>query len=364
MTDEKLYEIALVMTEGLGCVLSRQLVSYGGSAKAVFQMPKGKLLKIPGIGEKLAEQILKQEALKAAEKEIELARKSGIQLIFFTDPDYPGRLRQIKDAPALLYLHGQNKLNAAKIISIVGTRNATDYGKQMTDEIINQLSKHRPLIVSGLAYGIDIQAHRSALKQGLETVGVMATGIDRIYPPTHAATARQMIEQGGLLTEYAFGTKPDAPRFPERNRIIAGLSDAVIVVEAAEKGGALITAEIAHSYDRDVFAVPGRITDKCSQGCNKLIASQQAHILRGLEDLEYVMNWAAEAPRKKEIELPEMTEDEQIVFDLLKQKKELHLDELAWQSQLGVSKTATALLTMEFKGLIKALPGKRFVLSV
>jgi DNA processing protein len=366
-STQKLYEVALVMLPGVGAVLAKQLVSYCGSAEQVFRTPRGRLLKVPGIGEKIAESLLQPaEALKRAEAELAKAGQHGADLRFYTDPNYPTRLRELADAPALLYAQGAADLGAARTLAIVGTRKATEYGRQVTDQMVEGLKKYNPLIVSGLAYGIDIYAHRAALKHGLATVGVLGSGLDVVYPHAHRGTATQMLAQGGgLLTEYPFGTAPDAPHFPSRNRIIAGLADAVLVVEAAASGGALITAEIADGYHREVFAVPGSLHNPASEGCHWLIKNHKAHLVTSADDLAYLMQWEtgptpAKASKKLAAIPPDLPPDEVTVLSLLAQQPEMQLDDIGWQSQLGVSRAAVALLSLEFQGLVKSLPGKRF----
>jgi DNA processing protein len=366
-TDELIYKVALGLTSGVGDATTRQLISYCGSASAVFKTPKGRLLKIPGIGPKTADALLNKENIAEAEKECELARKQHIQLLFYTDAAYPSRLKNIPDAPALLYYKGNADLNSDKVIAVVGTRKATPYGKTVTEQIIQELSAYPSvLVVSGLAYGIDIAAHKSALQYKVPTLGVMASGADIVYPSGHKNTAAQMEENGGLLTEYRIGTKPDAPYFPARNRIIAGISDAVIVVEAAITGGALITAEIANGYNRDVFAVPGNLDAPCSEGCNMLIRNHKANIFTGVKDLVYYLNWdqkAAPAKSKHTDQYEQLDEDSKKIVNLLLQNKEMLMDDLSWKAQIPVSKLASLLLTLELQGLLKALPGKKFTLS-
>jgi DNA processing protein len=277
---------------------------------------------------------------------------------------YPELLRHIADAPTLLYYYGNADLNPPKTIGIVGTRKATDYGREMVNKIIEDLAPFSPLIISGLAYGIDIAAHKASLANNQQTIGVMASGIDIIYPAVHRETAKRMINMGGLITENRFGTKPEAPKFPARNRIIAGMCDALIVVEAAEKGGALITADIASSYDREVFAVPGRLGDKYSEGCNTLIRDHKAHILTSTADLIKMMNW--EEGEQKQVDLKtdycDLNPDETQVVNLLLGRDGVLLDDLSWKSQIPVSKMAALLLNLEFRGLVKSLPGKRYKL--
>lgn len=366
--NETLYEVAIGMLPGIGSAHTRQLVSYCGSAQNVFKETKGRLKKIPGIGEVLANTIVSQDILHLAEKELRTAEKNNTRLLFYTHRDYPERLRQIHDAPALLYYKGNACLNTAKVVGIVGTRKATSYGKDAVVQLLRELIPHQALIVSGLAYGIDIAAHKAALENGQPTIGVMASGIDIIYPAAHKQYAVRMAEQGGLITEYSFGTSPDAPHFPARNRIIAGMCDVIIVAEAAEKGGALITAEIANGYNREVFAIPGNLGSKFSEGCNKLIANHKAHIFTGLKDLEYLMNWTAgekAVPKTKvpAIDLSSFQGEEKEVLKVMAEHEAILIDDLSWKSQVPVSKLASVLLNLEFQGIVKSLPGKRFQLT-
>ncbi|NJO02392.1 MAG: DNA-protecting protein DprA, partial [Bacteroidia bacterium] len=292
-------------------------------------------------------------------------------LLNFSSAHYPRRLKSLADAPLVLYYRGQADLNALKTVAIVGTRDASDYGRQFTEELVQSLQKHQASIVSGLAYGIDIAAHRAALKYDLPTIGVMASGINVIYPALHRKTAEQMILRGGLLTENRFGTKPDACRFPARNRIIAGLADAIIVVEAKEKGGALITAEIANNYNRDVFAVPGSVYTKTSEGCHKLIKTHKAHLLTQLADLEYIMNWdlpQANAIIQKSLDFEglNLSDAEREIIALLEanQPKDMLLDEICWKLQVSVAQVSAHLLNLELTGLVRSLPGRKFTLKL
>ena len=386
--EEKLYQLALNLIPGLGGVIIRQLISYCGSASAVFSSNKARLTRIHGIGDTTAHNILSQRSkvLEEAEQELKWAEKHGVQILFYTDTNYPERLRQLYDSPALLYYQGTADLNAARSVGIVGTRQASEYGKAMTEEIVQALQKFGPLVISGLAYGIDIAAHRSCLKHQLSTVGVMATGADIIYPASHQKTAQAMLESGGLLTENRFGTKPDSPRFPARNRIIAGLSDVLIVVEAASKGGALITAEYANNYHKEVFAIPGDVHRTSSVGCNRLIQQNKAAIYTGIQDIEDLLNWGEpksshsmpidasksttangtanqERPKPFIADSLTFTGEESQVIALLRIRHEMLMDELSWQTQIPVSRLASLLLSLEFQGVIKALPGKKFVLN-
>ncbi|HVD97782.1 MAG TPA: DNA-processing protein DprA [Cytophagaceae bacterium] len=367
MHTSLLYEVAIGLIPGIGCHNTKQLISYCGSAEKIFRTPKGKLQKIPGIGEVLADSIVRQDVLFKAEQEILWATKKGIEILFYTHPNFPERLRHFSDAPALLFFNGNANLNAPKTVGIVGTRQATNYGKEVTEAIIHDLKTYEPIIISGLAYGIDIHAHRTALAEKLSTVAVMASGADIIYPAVHKETAQKMLEQGGLLTEYRPGTKPDPAFFPARNRIVAGLCDVIIVVEAAQKGGALITAEIANSYNREVFAVPGNIGNKYNEGCNMLIKSHKAHIYTSVKDLEYILNWdiqKTEKPLSKNKTYETLTKEEQSIAHLLLQKESLGIDELSWTTNIPIGKLSSLLLSMEFQGLIKTLPGKKYKLII
>lgn len=372
MSEEIVCRIALGFIPGIGSSLTRQLISYCNTAADVFKQPKARLLKIPGIGNSLADAIVsaRSKAMTDAEKEWQLAEKLKVSLLFYTDAAYPDRLKTIADAPALLYYAGNANLNEKKVVSIVGTRRATEYGKKVTEELVQDLKKHDCLIVSGLAYGIDIAAHRAALRYGLPTIGVMASGVDIIYPSEHRATAAAMRESGGLLTENRIGSAPDAPRFPARNRIIAGMADATIVVEAADKGGALITAELANSYDKDVFAVPGNVNQKSSEGCNKLIAKHKASLITSAADIEYFMNWTDETQAKHKGKAKikpdftlEYSTEEAIILSLLYDQPEMHIDEISWKAQIPINKLSSILLELEFRGILKNLPGKKFILS-
>ncbi len=365
--DEKLiYKIALSMVPGVGGILARNLVAYVGSADGIFRESVKSLKKIPGIGEVNARRIQQKEVLKKAEKEILFIEKNNINLLFYTDKNFPRRLKNCADAPLLIYTKGNMNLDELRVISIVGTRNATEYGKQVCDDLIQQFSerKYPIIVVSGLAYGVDIQAHKSALKYNIPTIGVVAHGLDRLYPSLHAETARKMLETGGLVTDFPSGTKIDPPNFLRRNRIIAGLADATIVVESAEKGGALVTADIASSYNRDVFAFPGRSGDTYSKGCNQLIRRNGAALIEGIDDLEYFMGW--ETTEKEKVIQPSLFVDlspvEEKVVELLTDRGELFIDEISAELELPVSRVSALLLNLEFKNVLVALPGKMYKL--
>lgn len=369
-SSERLSFLALHFIDGIGSYLVKQLISYCGSAEQVFKTPKGRLLKIPGIGSKTADSIRSSTPHHQAEKEFKKAGKEDVEIVFFTDKHFPSRLKIIEDAPSLLYAKGNINFENPKTVGIVGTRQATPYGKEIVEKIVEDLIPHHPLIVSGLAYGIDIHAHKQALKNQLPTVGVMGSGMDIIYPASHKETARKMMDTGGLLTENHFGTKPDAHNFPARNRIIAGLCDALIVVEAAEKGGALITAEIANSYNKDVFAIPGNVGQSYSEGCNKLIRTNKANLMTSIKDLEYIMNWTQTEKMeagKANVTLFDVNDfepKEQKVIALLKEKNgPLMIDELSWKSEIAQGELASILLGLEFKNVVQSLPGKLYKLA-
>ncbi|WP_216726184.1 DNA-processing protein DprA [Hymenobacter siberiensis] len=374
MTNDTLFhELALTLLPGIGPQLTRQLMSYGGAAKTVLTMPPGKLRRIPGVGAATVAILTgnaREAAFRKAEMDLRKAEKEGVEILFYTSKRFPSRLKQIADAPAILYYQGTADLNAPKIVALVGTRQATDYGREQTERIVRGLLPHQPVVVSGLAYGIDIMAHRAALQEGLDTVGVMATGLDIIYPAAHRKTAEKMREQGGLLTEFPFGTPPDRYNFPARNRIIAGLSDGTVVVEAAIKGGALITAELALSYDRDVLAVPGNLGSAASEGCNALIKSNKAALYQEPLDLEQLLNWDAALHQSGKFKpapsysADDFTVEEFALISVLAAAtgREAQMDDLAWKAQLAIHAVASLLLGLEFRGVVRALPGKKFAL--
>ena len=365
MVDESLkYKINLTLINGIGPVLAKNLIAYLGSVENIFREKKQNLSKIPGIGEALANQIVSQNTLKRADEEVNFLVKKNIQPCFFTDKSYPFRLKECADAPVMLYFKGNKNLNDTKFLSIVGTRNATEYGKEMCKNIIKNLSQTSSnfTIVSGLAYGVDICAHKAALDYQLPTIGVIGHGLDRIYPAAHSPTAIRMLENGGLLTEFISGTNPDRQNFVKRNRIIAGMSDAVLVVESGVKGGALITAELANDYNRDVFAIPGRFGDEFSAGCNKLIKENKAALIECADDILRSMNWENnERIPKNEIQtslFADLTEEEEFIINEIKKcNNGINVNELTVKLNMPYSKLSSKLLDMEFKGLVKCLPG-------
>ncbi len=363
--DEELkLKIALTHLPNVGSVLARNLVGFTGGVEAVFKQRKSHLIKIPGIGSKTADQIIQKASFEKAEKELEFIEKHNIRVLFYLDDDYPVRLKHIKDAPTLLYYKGNADLNSLRILAIVGTRKPSTYGITQCQKLVDEMKNLNVLILSGLAYGIDVIAHRKALESGLATVCVMGSGLDRIYPAVHRKTATEMIENGGLITEFTSGTKPDRENFPMRNRIIAGMCDALVVVESDQRGGSMITAELANSYHKDVFAIPGRIGDRYSRGCNLLIKSNRAALIDGAEDLAKIMHWSPEVPSLANTQralFAELTDKEKQVFESIPHDIPVNIDRLYKELLMSASELAGLLLSLEFKGLIKALPGKLYI---
>jgi len=366
--DTLLYRVALSIVPGIGSVLARNLVAYVGSVEGIFREPVSRLIKIPGIGEINARRIKERDVLSRAEEELQFIGMNRLKVFFYLDNDYPRRFRNCPDAPVIFYLKGNVNLDAGKAISIVGTRNATDYGRQVCDGLIRDLAArgHQFLVISGLAYGIDIQAHKSSLKNNVPTVAVLGHGLDKLYPAAHSRTAKAMLENGGLLTDFPSQTKIDPPNFIRRNRLIAGLSDATVVIESGDKGGALITADIAASYNRDVCAFPGRAGDFYSRGCNSLIKRNIAALIESAEDLEYVLGWEDPAKKNQPVQqllFPDLSEDEQIILDLLRQDEKTLIDSLCHTAGMPMNKISSLLLELEFKGFVDALPGNLYRLK-
>ncbi len=355
------HKIALGLIPRIGDINARKLVSHFGSVEAVFKEPYGSLIKIPGIGSGLARYISDRTYLETAEKEAEYITSNNIKTFFYLDSDYPYRLRQCDDSPVVFFFTGNCDLNAGKILSVVGTRNATCRGKELCDKIIGGLAVGHPdlIIASGLAYGIDIAAHKAALANNLQTIGVLAHGLKTIYPSIHSSTAKSIIKQGGLLSDFISDALPERNNFIKRNRIIAGLSDATLVVESGIKGGALITADIASSYNRDVLAVPGRPEDQWSAGCNSLIKSNKAALIECAEDIEYVLDWKpekAKLPVQRTL-FSDLDDNERLIYELVSKEGELTIDNICRALEMPVYKLSSLLLQMEFRGLVKCFPG-------
>lgn len=354
--------LTLRLVPGLGDKNIKRLVSYCGSPAKIFTTSRAKLSSIPGFGKHTVEAILNHQTTHEAENVLDEASKKGLEILNYLDKGYPTRLKQVMDAPNILFKKGNGNLNPSRTVAIVGTREATTYGKELTAKIVKDLQSFNVQIISGLAYGIDIEAHKAAMKNGIPTVSVLAGGLDRIYPSIHKKFAEKMQTTGAILSESIPGIKPDSHLFPARNRIIAGMADATIVVEAAEKGGALITANIADSYNRVVFAVPGNIGRTHAVGTNKLIRSQKALIYTEADDLGYHLNWSDDLSTTTDsIELPEMNEEENQLYKLLYENKApLEIDAIATKTQIPINKVASLLLVLEFKNLIKSMPGKKY----
>ena len=360
-----LYQIALTLVPGIGDILGKKLVMMAGSAEAVFKEPARTLQKIHRSAGPILESLKNKEILLRAQREMEFIERGRITPVFFTDPAYPRLLRNCIDSPVMLYFKGNIPLNGRRTIGIVGTRKATDYGKRICRNLVEGLKEAEVTVISGLAYGIDSCAHRAALDNGLPTIGVLAHGLDMIYPPVHRSLASRMVENGGLITDFMSETRPDRENFPMRNRIIAGLCDAVVVVEAATKGGALITAEIANSYNRDVFAIPGRLGDPFSEGTNFLIMSNKAGLIQSANDIALFMGWKKRSARNQGTQRKifiEMTPDEEAIVNLLGRETAVGIDEIMIAAGLTMSKTSAALLNLEFEGVVRCLPGKVYQL--
>lgn len=362
------YHLALSQAPKVGPGVFKAILAYSGSAKAFFNLTKGKASKIPRVGEKLLTiQKQAESLLKSADDLINLSEKKGFNILTSTDPNFPSRLKMQEDGPVILFTQGNGELNFERSVGIVGTRSATTYGKSITRKIVEDLLPYQPVIVSGLAYGIDIEAHRAALQVGLPTIAVMGSPITQVYPAVHKKTAEQLQETGILMSEYAPGSTMVPGNFPARNRIIASLSDALIVVEAAEKGGALITAEIAYSYNKDVFAVPGNLQSPFSEGCNHLIRKMKASIYTGPADIAEALFWSKpgeEKIKKPVLDLDGRDEEDTAILKLLLEKGESEIDQISYQTEIPLGMLSSRLLSLEFEGIVKSLPGKKFKLLV
>lgn len=362
--EELFYLLALLKIEGIGDVNAKKLISSFGSAAAVFKQKKNELLKVSGVGASIVNRLKDDTVFKRAENELSFTEKNNIIITTFYDNDYPERLKFCFDAPLILFKKGTFNFTQQKIISIVGTRQMTSYGKKTLENLFDDLKEFNPIIISGLAYGVDIFAHQLAIKHNFQTGAVLAHGLDRVYPAVHRKEALKMQENGGLLTDFWSGSKPDRENFVKRNRIVAGISQATILIESAEKGGSLITADIANSYNRDVFAVPGRISDKYSVGCNNLIKTNRASVLTSAKDLAYILNWEKTA-QKKQIAIQkqlfiDLNEQEKTIYNYLLKEGKQQLDIIALHCNFSIHKTASVLLNLELKSLARPLPGKLF----
>ncbi|HEY6977833.1 MAG TPA: DNA-processing protein DprA [Chitinophagaceae bacterium] len=362
MPNDLLYQIALTLIPNIGPVQAKILVEHFGNAETIFKASLKRLSGIENIGEVRARCIKSFQNFSAAEEEIEFIERYKIQPFFIADKNYPQRLLNCYDPPTLLYYRGNADLNASKIISVIGTRNNTDYGKQVTEKLVSDLKEENVVIVSGLAFGVDAIAHKTAIQNNLQTIGVLAHGLDTIYPSQHKSLAKEILQNGGLLTELRKNTKPDKHNFPKRNRIVAGIADATVVIETALKGGSMITAELANNYNRDVFAFPGKTTDTKSAGCNYLIKQNCAALLTGAQQLIEALGWEQKkAKPKTQRELfINLSDDEKVIVDIIKEKDAVHIDELFLKSGLSSSAIAASMLNLELQNVIVSLPGKMY----
>jgi DNA processing protein len=363
MIDQDLFHVlALQQVEGIGDIMAKKLITHCGNASAVFETKHSQLSAIDGVGSILLRNLKSKSIFEKAEQELQFIKSNEINIAYFQNENYPDRLKHCIDGPVLLFTSGNIDLKNKKIISIVGTRQITSYGMEFCRKLIEDLAPLDPIIVSGFAYGVDIFAHQLAMEHDLQTIGVVAHGLNQIYPKTHKKYVAKVEQNGGFMTEFWSSSNPEKENFVRRNRIVAGISEATIVIESAERGGSLITANIANDYNRDVFAVPGRTTDKYSQGCNNLIKTQKANVLTSAADLVYILNWDIESKTKsvqKQLFVT-LENDEQKVYDyLLKNGKEL-MDIIALRCDFPIYKISGMLLNMELKGVIRPLPGKLF----
>lgn len=360
---ELLAVLRLQKTKSIGPVLAKKLIATVGDVSEIFTEKQTHLQKINGIGALAIKNLFDKRTSEIAKKELEYIHKNKIDFSYFLDKNYPKNLQHCIDAPILIFKDGSIDFSSQKIISIVGTRNVTSYGRDFCRQLIEDLVDYEPIIVSGFAYGVDICAHKSAMKNGLQTIAVLAHGFERIYPRAHKKYVHQVNEKGGFITEFFHDEEPLRENFLKRNRIVAGLSIATIIIESAKKGGSLVTADIANSYDRDVFAVPGKTTDLMSIGCNQLIQQNKAHLLQDAKDVIQLLNWDIETKSKRLKEKKigvDLDEKEQKVYDFLHKNDSQLLDVISFETKISISQLAPILLQMELKGVIKPLPGKLF----
>ena len=363
MSDEELYYIlALLKVDGVGDIIAKKLISHFGSAEEIFKSNGSKITSIDGIGSVMLKNLKDKSVFFKAEQELKFIKENHINTSFYLDENYPDRLKHCIDGPVLLFTSGNINLKNKKIISIVGTRQITSYGTEFCKKLIADLAPLNPVIISGFAYGVDIVAHQAAMEHNLQTIGVVAHGLNQIYPKTHKKYVAKIEENGGFMTEFWSTSQPEKENFVKRNRIVAGIAEATIVIESAEKGGSLITATMANDYNRDVFAVPGRTSDKYSQGCNNLIKTQKANLLTSAADLLYILNWNIEKttkPVQKQMFVT-LDDDEQKIYDFLQKSGKEMLDIIALECGFPIYRISGLLLNLELKGVIRPLPGKLF----
>ena len=361
--NDLLYALALQHVPNIGDITAKRLISQCGSAEAVLKEKRENLLKIDGVGRVILEGLSKPHHLKEAEKEMRFIEENNIKVSYFENSDYPEKLKHCIDGPILLFQSGNIDLKKQRLISIVGARKITTNGIAFCEKLVETLKPYNPVIISGFAYGTDITAHKAAIKHGLQTVACLAHGLDQIYPKVHKKYMVDMEKNGGFFTDFWSTDNFDRNNFLKRNRVIAGLSEATIVIESAEKGGSLVTADIANSYNRDVFAVPGRTTDSQSVGCNNLIKQQRAHMLTTPLDVPYILNWQLQDAQKPAIQkqlFVELDATEKVIYNYLKENEKQQLDIIAINCNLPIFKVAGILLNMELKGVVRPLPGKLF----
>lgn len=359
--DEIFYRIALGEAANVGIKTAKKLINHFGSAQEVFRLSGRELMQVQGMAHNRATAISRFSDWAKVEKELDYAEKNGIRIATFTDSLYPNRLKHCEDGPLVLFIKGDANLSAGRMLSIVGTRRLTEYGKSMTRKLVETLVPYGVTVVSGLAYGVDGEAHKACVDFGIPTIAVLAHGLNKIYPPAHTRLADEMVQEGGaLISEFSIDSKPDRENFPQRNRIVAGMCDATLVVESAARGGSIITAELANDYHRDVFAIPGRVGDLRSEGCNKLIKGHRAALFESVKDLEYVMGWnlpEKSKPIQKKI-FVDLSPEEELVLSALREKGKIQIDELSLTLKSPMSMIMVHLLNLELNGLVRSLPGK------
>ncbi len=358
---EIFYLLALCEVDGIGVVSTKKLINHFGSAREVFKQKTNDLLQIPGMTSARANAISKYREWEKVSREIEFAEKNNHRILSYLHTDYPNRLKHCDDGPPVLFVKGQADLSGGRMLSIVGTRRLTEYGKSITKQVVKDLVPYGVTVVSGLAYGVDIEAHKACLQFDVPTIAVLGHGLDKVYPSSHTQVAKAMVEKGGaLVSEFPTNTKPDRENFPMRNRIVAGMCDATLVIESAKRGGSIITAELANDYNRDVFAVPGKLGDERSEGCNRLIKSHRAALFESVKDFEYIMGWTVTDINRsiqKKI-FVELNSEEERLLNTLKTRGRLQIDELSLELDSPMSNVMVNLLNLELNGMIRCLPGK------
>ena len=354
------YEIAVTQLFGFGPIKTKQLIEAVVDIKLIFSLSISELAKLTEINKPILQKMEREAALVWSEKVCKSIQKYGINTVFYTDSKYPRRLKQCADAPLLLYTRGDIDFNDSKYVSIVGTRDASDYGKRICNELVQSFTGTNIVVVSGLAYGVDIAVHKSCLQHNIPTIGVLAHGLEIIYPSAHQNIASEMIKTGALISEFPPYTNPDRENFPMRNRIVAGMCDATIIVESKYRGGSLITADLANDYNKDVFAFPGNVFDENSEGCNRLIAANKAHLIMNGEDFMLKMGWnlTVKSPVQKTI-FPQLSEEEQMIVELIQSKPEINIDSIAMNLKMPISKLSVCLFQLEMNGILKPIPGNK-----